>query len=186
MVNPHQTIEMFTGTMEDLMAVMSYEITLVKARRYSELKQVQRKKNRLSESYQHQQTVLQENPDLLATLAPEERDGLRQKFAQFREILADNMLAIRAAHDATEKVSKRWSQILKSAMELATKAARFISLVGVTRPIPPPSRPTPRACARHCDDRRRLIGATCVGQLADHGLCRRRIRRVAKTSINSG
>jgi hypothetical protein len=35
---------MFTGTMEDLMAVMSYEITLVKARRYSELKQVQRKK----------------------------------------------------------------------------------------------------------------------------------------------
>ncbi|MEC8061391.1 MAG: hypothetical protein VX168_03250 [Pseudomonadota bacterium] len=104
MVNPHQTIEMFTGTMEDLMAVMSYEITLVKARRYSKLKQVQRKKNRLSESYQRQQTVLQENPDLLATLAPEERDGLRQKFAQFREILADNMLAIRAAHDATEKV----------------------------------------------------------------------------------
>ena len=47
---------------------------------------------------------MQENPDLLATLAPEERDGLRQKFAQFREILADNMLAIRAAHDATEKV----------------------------------------------------------------------------------
>ena len=104
MANPHQIIEMFTGTMEDLMAVMSYEITLVKARRYSELKQVQRKKNRLSDSYQHQQAVLQENPDLLATLAPEDRDGLRKRFAQFREILADNMLTIRAAHDATEKV----------------------------------------------------------------------------------
>ena len=104
MVNPHQTLEMFTGTMEDLMAVMSYEITLVNARRYSELKQVQRKKNRLSESYQRLQTVLQENSDLLDTLAPEDRDRLRQKFAQFREILADHMLSLRAAHDATEKV----------------------------------------------------------------------------------
>ncbi|MGB1005757.1 MAG: hypothetical protein ACPGVX_01185 [Thalassobaculaceae bacterium] len=106
MANPHRTIEIFTSTMEDLIAVMSHEIDLVKARRYDELKQVQRKKTRLSESYRDQQNSLQANPDLLAVLAPEEREGLRQKFAQFRAILADNMLAIRAAHDATEKVVK--------------------------------------------------------------------------------
>ena len=98
---------------------------------------MQRKKTRLSESYRNQQNSLQANPDLLTVLAPEEREGLRQKFAHFRAILADNMLAIRAAHDATEKVVAS-SRTSKSAMELVTNAGRFTNRAAATRPITPP------------------------------------------------
>lgn len=106
-MTPTQTqVHDFMDTMENLMAVMKHEIELVKKRDYEDLKLMQAKKNRLGIAYDEKQTHLQKNPHILAQLSAEERTTLRAKFADFRNVLADNMLAIRAAHDSTEKVMK--------------------------------------------------------------------------------
>ena len=97
MSTAHTQVNDFIDTMDNLIAVMKHEIELVKKRDYEDLKRMQSKKNRLGLAYD-------ENPKVLDHLNDAEKADLREKFADFRNVLADNMLAIRAAHDSTEKV----------------------------------------------------------------------------------
>ena len=104
MSTAHMQVNDFIDTMDNLIAVMKHEIELVKKRDYEDLKRMQSKKNRLGLAYDEKQTLLQQNPKVLDHLNDAEKADLREKFADFRNVLADNMLAIRAAHDSTEKV----------------------------------------------------------------------------------
>lgn len=105
-MDPRQTIQAFVETMTGLMAIMRNEIDLLAARQYDELPKLQARKSQLAKVYEINQAKLRADPSLVECLSAEERGDLRQLFKAFRETLSDNMLALRAAHDAADRVVK--------------------------------------------------------------------------------
>ena len=100
------TLEAFVETMSALMAVLGEETELLKEKRLKDMRTIQNRKSQLSREYaQHQETVYR-NPALLRTLSEGERSDLRALYKRVRTILSDNMLALRAAHDSTDRVIK--------------------------------------------------------------------------------
>jgi len=105
-MNPRDVIKVFVESMTQLMAVMRHEIELVKAREFAKLEDVQRRKLQLAKTYDEHQTRLRKNLSVLDSLSTEERGDLRKLYATFRETLSDNMLALKSAHDAADRVVK--------------------------------------------------------------------------------
>ncbi len=105
-MNPRDVVKMFVESMTQLMAVMRHEIELVKAREFAKLEDVQRRKLQLAKNYDENQTRLRKNLAVLDALSAEERGDLRKLYATFRETLSDNMLALKSAHDAADRVIK--------------------------------------------------------------------------------
>lgn len=105
-MDPRQTIQSFVEAMTSLMALMRNEIDLVKARQYEELPKLQGKKAQLAKVYEINQAKFQADPAIVNARSTDEKGDLRQLFKAFRETLSDNMLALRAAHDAADRVVK--------------------------------------------------------------------------------
>lgn len=105
-MNPRDVIQLFVESMTQLMAVMKHEVQLVRAREFAKLEDVQRRKLQLAKSYEEHQTQLRKNLSALESLSGEERSDLRKLYAAFREALSDNMLALKSAHDAADRVVK--------------------------------------------------------------------------------
>src|SRR3546814_13486125 len=79
-------------------------VQLVRAREFAKLEDLQRRKLLLAKSYDEHQTRLRKNLSALDSLSGEERGDLRKLYAAFREILSENMLALKSAHDAADRV----------------------------------------------------------------------------------
>lgn len=105
-MNPRDIVKQFVESMTQLMAVMRHEIELIRTRDFAKLEDVQRRKLLLAKSYEENQATLRKNPTVLNSLSGEERSDLRQLYSAFRETLSDNMLALKSAHDAADRVIK--------------------------------------------------------------------------------
>ena len=127
-MNPRDAVKLFVESMTQLMAVMKHEIELVRAREFAKLEEVQRRKALLARSYDEHQTRLRKDLTLLDALSGDERGDLRRLYAAFRQTLSENMLALKSAHDAADRVVK---MIITS-----VKEAR-----GVTGPAVKPGKP---------------------------------------------
>lgn len=129
-------IQQFVETMTQLMALMQREIDLVKQKSFGEIEKMQRQKAQLSKAYQAGQTRLQQDISVLNALNGEERSELRDLYARFRETLVENMLALKAAQDATDRVVKMIIGGVKKAR-------------GITGDAPSPSGKAPRGYAAY-------------------------------------
>ncbi len=105
-MNSRDVVKLFVESMTQLMAVMRHEIDLVKAREFAKLEDVQRRKVQLAKTYDEHQNKLRKNLSVLDALSAEERGDLRKLYAAFRETLSENMLALKSAHDAADRVVK--------------------------------------------------------------------------------
>ncbi|HEY9567632.1 MAG TPA: hypothetical protein VIR38_06050, partial [Thalassobaculum sp.] len=103
-MNSRDVVQGFVESMTQLMAVMKHEVQLVRAREFAKLEDLQRRKLLLAKSYDEHQTRLRKNLSALDSLSGEERGDLRKLYAAFREILSENMLALKSAHDAADRV----------------------------------------------------------------------------------
>ena len=102
----NDVIQAFVESMASLMAVMKDETEMLAQRRYHDLAPLQQRKTTLARTYEQFQTAVQQNPGCVSALSAPERADLKVLYKRFRETLADNMLALRAGHDATERVIK--------------------------------------------------------------------------------
>jgi hypothetical protein len=114
-MTPRDMVKLFVETMTQLMAVMRHEIELVDAREFAKLEDLQRRKTQLASSYTEHQTRLRKNLGILDALSASERADLRSLYAAFRETLSANMLALKSAHDAADRVVKMIISGVKSA-----------------------------------------------------------------------
>ena len=99
-------VEQFVDTMTQLMTLMRREIDVLKARYYSKLEELQQHKAIIGKAYDQCQTELRKDATVLSALSVEERGALRTLYARFREALSENMLALKAAQDATDRAVK--------------------------------------------------------------------------------
>ncbi|NQW12137.1 MAG: hypothetical protein HQ481_19910 [Alphaproteobacteria bacterium] len=99
-------IRHFVESMTQLMAVMQREIDLVKQKSFHEIEKLQRHKSQLSKAYETHQARLHQDISVLGALDADERSELRELYARFRETLSENMLALKATQDATDRVIK--------------------------------------------------------------------------------
>jgi len=114
-MNPRDVVKLFVESMTQLMAVMRHEIDLVKSREFAKLEDVQRRKLQLAKTYEEHQAHLRKNISALDSLTGEERADLRRLYTVFRETLSENMLALKSAHDAADRVVKMVIDGLKKA-----------------------------------------------------------------------
>lgn len=127
-MNPRDVVKLFVESMTQLMAVMRHEIELVQSREFGKLEDVQRRKQQLAKTYDEHQARIRKNLSVLDSLSGEERSDLRKLYAAFRETLSDNMLALKSAHDAADRVVKMVISGVKKAR-------------GVTGPAVTPGKP---------------------------------------------
>ena len=127
-MNPRDVVKMFVESMTQLMAVMRHEIELVQSRDFGKLEDVQRRKQQLAKTFEEHQNRLRKDLSVLNALSGQERGDLRKLYAAFRETLSDNMLALKSAHDATDRVVKMVISGVRKAR-------------GVTGPAVNPSKP---------------------------------------------
>lgn len=99
-------LKQFVESMTQLMSVMRREIEILKARDYKKLEEIQRTKTALGKTYDHTQRVLQSDMSIVSMLTEDERSEIRTLYARFREALSENMLALKAAQDATDRAVK--------------------------------------------------------------------------------
>lgn len=103
-MDPRELIQHFVESMTQLMALMRQETDLVRNKKYDQVEKIQRHKVKLSQAFETHQNAIQKNLSAVETLSSEERSELRSLYQMFRETLSENMLALKAAQDATDKM----------------------------------------------------------------------------------
>jgi|GEM_PF-556369 len=105
-MDPRELIQHFVESMTQLMAVMRQETDLVRGKRYDQVERMQRHKVKLTKVFEAHQSAIQQDLSVVQTLSDDERTELRSLYQAFREALSENMLALKAAQDATDRVVK--------------------------------------------------------------------------------
>ncbi|MDF1793194.1 MAG: hypothetical protein P1U88_14855 [Thalassobaculaceae bacterium] len=105
-MDPRDLIQHFVEAMTQLMALMRQETDLVRSKNYDQVERIQRHKAKLSQAFETHQTALREDLSAVERLSDEERSELRSLYQAFRETLSENMLALKAAQDAADKMVK--------------------------------------------------------------------------------
>jgi transcriptional regulator of heat shock response len=105
-MDPLELIQHFVVSMTQLMALMRQETDLVRSKQYDQVERIQRHKVKLAQAFETHQRAIKENLSAVETLSTEERSELRSLYQVFRETLSENMLALKAAQDATDKMVK--------------------------------------------------------------------------------
>ncbi|WP_420566472.1 hypothetical protein [Thalassobaculum sp.] len=103
-MEPRELIQHFVESMTQLMALMRQETELVRNKQYDQVERIQRHKVKLSQAFETHQRAIKQNLSAVETLSAEERSELRSLYQVFRETLSENMLALKAAQDATDKM----------------------------------------------------------------------------------
>ena len=103
-MDPRELIQHFVESMTQLMALMRQEIELVRSKNYDQVERIQRHKVKLTQAFEGHQRALQKDLSVVQILSEEERSELRSLYQAFRETLSENMLALKAAQDATSKM----------------------------------------------------------------------------------
>jgi flagellar biosynthesis/type III secretory pathway chaperone len=87
-----------------LIRVLEREIEALRAAKPSEIQSLQEDKMALAAAYEAQLRALQETPETLAAVAPSVRAELDTVIGRFREVLAANEHALRAAKETTGRI----------------------------------------------------------------------------------
>lgn len=103
-MNPRDLIQHFVESMTQLMALMRQETDLVRNKNFDQVERIQRHKAKLTQAFETHQTNIRKDLSVVENLSDEERGELRELYQAFRETLSENMLALKAAQDATNKV----------------------------------------------------------------------------------
>lgn len=120
-----QSVMTFATSMTGLMEILLQETDVLKTRKYTDLTGLQSKKTQLAKGYAEAQRRIEGDLDALDALSTEERTDLRKLYKRFRDVLAENMLALRGAHDATDRVIKLIIQTVKDQRGVKTAPSAF-------------------------------------------------------------
>ncbi len=120
-----QIVMTFAESMNALMEILRHEHAILKARKLKELSQLQSRKTQLAKGYAEAQRQVESDPEVLDSLSTEERTDLRKLYKSFRDALAENMLSLRGAHDATDRVVKLIIEAVKEQRGVKTAPSAF-------------------------------------------------------------
>ncbi|MDE0810372.1 MAG: hypothetical protein OSB69_13770 [Alphaproteobacteria bacterium] len=124
-MDARQIVLCFAESMNGLMQLLLQENAIIKSRKYKELASLQSKKTQFSKGYAGAQQLVENDPSVLDILTPEERTDLRKLYKSFRDVLAENMLSLRGAHDATDRVVKLIIDAVKEQRGVKTAPSAF-------------------------------------------------------------
>lgn len=99
-----QIVQTFAESMSGLMQILLKENEILKSRNFKDLDALQSRKTQLAKGYAEAQGRIEKDYDVLEVLSPDERHDLRKLYKTFRNVLSENMLALRGAYDATDRV----------------------------------------------------------------------------------
>ena len=97
-------VENFVESMSQLMELLQQETEILNSQVYEEIDPLQTRKVQLTRYYLDAQKNIQDMPDTLTSLSDIERADLKILYKKFRNVLSENMLTLRGAYDATERV----------------------------------------------------------------------------------
>ena len=124
-MDPKQIVQSFAESMSGLMDLLLQENAILARRSYKDLDSLQSKKNQLAKAYAEVQNTVQHDPGVFDSLSTEERTDLRALYKRFRTVLSENMLALRGAHDATDRVIKLIIDTVKEQRGVKSAPAAF-------------------------------------------------------------
>jgi hypothetical protein len=124
-MDARQIVSTFAASMSGLMEILLEENNVLKSRKFTDLAGLQSRKSQLAKGYAEAQRCIEGEPDALDALSSEERTDLRKLYKRFRDVLAENMLAIRGAHDATDRVVKLIIEAVKEQRGVKTAPSAF-------------------------------------------------------------
>ncbi|WP_193371053.1 hypothetical protein [Pelagibius marinus] len=107
---------------EDLTAVMSREVELLRAMRVRDFGELQDHKLGLVQSYEKQTENLRSNPAFVAAIDPLLRDELTDVMERMHEVMSENEMAINAARTANQRVA---TAIVKAVEEEQSESAGY-------------------------------------------------------------
>lgn len=90
---------------EDLTAVMSREVELLRAMRVRDFGELQDHKLSLVQSYEKQTSSLRSNPAFAELIDPRLREELTDVMERMHEVMSENEIAINAARSANQRIA---------------------------------------------------------------------------------
>jgi hypothetical protein len=120
-----QIVITFAESMTGLMEILIKENEAIKAHKYSDIGPLQSRKVQLAKGFDEAQRQIEANLEILDVLDQEERSDLRKLYKRFRDTLATNMLSLRGAHDATDRIIKLIIDAVKEQRGVKTAPAAF-------------------------------------------------------------
>ena len=124
-MDPRQIVLSFAESMNGLMEILLQETAVLKSHKYTNLTGLQSRKSQLAKGYAEAQMLVEGDLEVLDSLSTEERTDLRKLYKSFRDVLAENMLALRGAHDATDRVVKLIIDAVKDQRGVKTAPSAF-------------------------------------------------------------
>jgi hypothetical protein len=124
-MDARQIVVTFTENMNALMEILLQENSYLKARKFKDIEKLQSKKTQLAKGYSEAQLRIESDLEVLDVLSTAERTDLRKLYKLFRDTLAENMLALRGAHDATDRVIKLIIDAVKEQRGVKTAPSAF-------------------------------------------------------------
>ena len=124
-MNPQQIVLAFAESMTALMDILKQENEVIAARKYKDLEPLQPRKVALARQYSDAQGWVENDLGVLESLSEEERTDLRALYKMFRRALSENMLALRGAHDASERVVNLIIEAIKDQRGVKTAHSAF-------------------------------------------------------------
>jgi hypothetical protein len=120
-----QIVISFAESMNGLMEVLIQENDLIQSRKYSDLASLQSRKVQLAKGFEEAQRRVEGDLEVLNALDESERTDLRKLYKKFRDVLAQNMLSLRGAHDATDRIVKLIIEAVKEQRGVKTAPSAF-------------------------------------------------------------
>ena len=124
-MDAREDIKSFAESINNLMQVLSQENSLIAARAFNDLGSLQTRKAQFTKAYTKAQNKVQNEPEILNSLTSEERADLKTLYKNFREVLSDNMIALRGAYDATDRVINLIIDAVKEQRGVKSSPAAF-------------------------------------------------------------
>ncbi len=116
---------------EDLTAVMSREVELLRAMRVRDFGELQDHKLALVESYEKQTQRLRANPAFADAIDPLLRDELTDVMERMHAVMSENELAINAARTANQRIA---TAIVDAVQDHQHEGGGYSSKGGVSKP----------------------------------------------------
>ncbi|MDA0342127.1 MAG: hypothetical protein O3B74_11085 [Proteobacteria bacterium] len=124
-MDARQIVLDFAECMNGLMEILRQENAIIATHKYGDLTPLQSRKTQLAKGYAQAQSAVQNDLEVLNALSTEERTDLRKLYKAFRNVLSENMLALRGAHDATDRVVKLIIDAVKQQRGVKTAPLAF-------------------------------------------------------------
>ncbi|MBM86349.1 MAG: hypothetical protein CMM47_10045 [Rhodospirillaceae bacterium] len=124
-MDPRQIVLAFAESMTALMDILNQENEVIATCKYIDLEPLQPRKVALARQYSNAQGCVENDLGVLESLSEEERTDLRALYKNFRRVLSENMLALRGAHDASERVVNIIIDAIKQQRGVKTAPSAF-------------------------------------------------------------